>query len=84
MDLSGLIFLYLSFILFQLLVGKIQFGVILGWIVVFSILLYVVLNMLAGWDGKLDLHGRVLYAVGGDLIGVVSISSTRCFCVVGD
>ncbi|KAE9585384.1 hypothetical protein Lalb_Chr25g0288381 [Lupinus albus] len=31
-DLSGPILLYMSFCLFQLLAGKIQFGVILGWI----------------------------------------------------
>ncbi|XP_010527323.1 PREDICTED: protein YIPF7-like isoform X2 [Tarenaya hassleriana] len=50
-DLSGPIFLYLAFCLFQLLAGKIQFGVILGWIVVSSIFLYVVFNMLAGRNG---------------------------------
>ncbi|KAJ4822734.1 hypothetical protein Tsubulata_006990 [Turnera subulata] len=55
-DLSGPIFLYLSLCLFQLLAGKIQFGVILGWIVVSSIFLYVVFNMLAGRNGNLDLH----------------------------
>ncbi|CAH8387278.1 unnamed protein product [Eruca vesicaria subsp. sativa] len=56
-DLSGPIFLYLSLCVFQLLAGKIQFGVILGWIVVASIFLYVVFNMLAGRrSGNLNLH----------------------------
>ncbi|KAL6209004.1 hypothetical protein ACLB2K_019947 [Fragaria x ananassa] len=55
-DLSGPILLYMSLCLFQLLAGKIQFGVILGWIVVSSIFLYVVFNMLAGRNGNLDLH----------------------------
>ncbi|MED6173916.1 hypothetical protein PIB30_064204 [Stylosanthes scabra] len=54
-DLSGPILLYMSFCLFQLLAGKIQFCVILGWIVVSSIFLYVVFNMLVS-RGNLDLH----------------------------
>ncbi|KAK4749289.1 hypothetical protein SAY87_026738 [Trapa incisa] len=51
-DLSGPIILYLCLCLFQLLSGKIQFGVILGWIVVSSIFLYIVFNMLAGRNGR--------------------------------
>ncbi|KAJ4903724.1 Integral membrane Yip1 family protein [Raphanus sativus] len=56
-DLSGPIFLYLALCLFQLFAGKIQFGVILGWIVASSVFLYAVFNMLAGRrSGNLGLH----------------------------
>ncbi|KAJ8754797.1 hypothetical protein K2173_012186 [Erythroxylum novogranatense] len=81
-DLSGPIFLYLSLCLFQLLAGKIQFGVILGWIVVSSIFLYVVFNMLAGRNGNLDLHSCTS-VVGYCLLPVVLFSAASLFVPQG-
>ncbi|KAG5086707.1 hypothetical protein JHK82_054104 [Glycine max] len=80
-DLSGPILLYMSFCLFQLLAGKIQFGVILGWIVVSSIFLYVVFNMLAGRTGNLDLH-TCTSVVGYCLLPVVIFSALSLFLPV--
>ncbi|GAV60751.1 Yip1 domain-containing protein [Cephalotus follicularis] len=77
-DLSGPIFLYLGLCLFQLLAGKIQFGVILGWIVVSSIFLYVVFNMLAGRNGNLDLH-TCTSVVGYCMLPVVILSAVSLF-----
>ncbi|OWM82521.1 hypothetical protein CDL15_Pgr002096 [Punica granatum] len=81
-DLSGPIILYLSLCLFQLLAGKIQFGVVLGWIVVSSIFLYVVFNMLAGRNGKLDLH-TCTSVVGYCLLPVVILSAASLFLPQG-
>ncbi|KAH1123174.1 hypothetical protein J1N35_006334 [Gossypium stocksii] len=81
-DLSGPIFLYLSLCLFQLLAGKIQFGVILGWIVVSSIFLYVVFNMLAGRNGNLDLH-TCTSVVGYCMLPVVIFSAASLFIPQG-
>ncbi|KAK9921232.1 hypothetical protein M0R45_029751 [Rubus argutus] len=81
-DLSGPILLYMSLCLFQLLAGKIQFGVILGWIVVSSIFLYVVFNMLAGRNGNLDLH-RCTSVVGYCLLPVVILSAASLFVPQG-
>ncbi|GLT89970.1 hypothetical protein SLE2022_079250 [Rubroshorea leprosula] len=81
-DLSGPIFLYLSLCLFQLLAGKIQFGVILGWIVVSSIFLYVVFNMLAGRNGNLDLH-TCTSVVGYCMLPLVVLSSLSLFLPQG-
>ncbi|XP_037492205.1 protein YIPF5 homolog [Jatropha curcas] len=81
-DLSGPIFLYLSLCLFQLLAGKIQFGVILGWIVVSSIFLYVVFNMLAGRNGNLDLH-TCTSVLGYCLLPVVILSAISLFMPQG-
>ncbi|KAG4162665.1 hypothetical protein ERO13_D01G128200v2 [Gossypium hirsutum] len=82
-DLSGPIFLYLSFCLFQLLGGKIQFGIILGWIVVSSIFLYVVFNMLAGRNnGNLDLH-TCTSVVGYCMLPVVILSAVSLFMPQG-
>ncbi|KAJ4829121.1 hypothetical protein Tsubulata_035897 [Turnera subulata] len=81
-DLSGPIFLYLSLCLFQLLAGKIQFGVILGWIVVSSIFLYIVFNMLAGRNGNLDLH-TCTSVVGYCLLPVVIFSAVSLFVPQG-
>lgn len=47
-DLSGPIILYIPLCLLQLLAGKTQFGVILGWIVVSSMFLYIVSTCLQG------------------------------------
>ncbi|XVF07694.1 hypothetical protein REPUB_Repub06bG0162000 [Reevesia pubescens] len=81
-DLSGPIFLYLSLCLFQLLAGKIQFGVILGWIVVSSIFLYIVFNMLAGRNGNLDLH-TCTSVVGYCMLPVVILSAATLFIPQG-
>lgn len=81
-DLSGPILLYMSFCLFQLLAGKIQFGVILGWIVVSSIFLYVVFNMLAGRTGNLDLH-TCTSVVGYCMFPVVIFSALSLFLPQG-
>ncbi|CAN1141957.1 Protein YIPF7 [Linum perenne] len=81
-DLSGPIFFYLSLCLFQLLAGKIQFGVILGWIVVSSIFLYVVFNMLAGRNGNLDLH-TCTSVLGYCLLPVVMLSAVSLFLPQG-
>ncbi|XP_018717815.2 protein YIPF5 homolog [Eucalyptus grandis] len=77
-DLSGPIILYLSLCLFQLLAGKIQFGVILGWIVVSSMFLYVVFNMLAGRNGKLNLH-TCTSVVGYCMLPLVILSAASLF-----
>ncbi|KAA0043892.1 protein YIPF5-like protein [Cucumis melo var. makuwa] len=77
-DLSGPILLYMFFGLFQLLAGKIQFGVILGWIVVSSIFLYVVFNMLAGRNGNLNLH-TCTSVVGYCMLPVVVLSAVSLF-----
>ncbi|CAN6995898.1 unnamed protein product, partial [Brassica rapa subsp. trilocularis] len=81
-DLSGPIFLYLALCLFQLLAGKIQFGVILGWIVVSSIFLYAVFNMLAGRNGNLNLH-TCTSLVGYCLLPVVILSAVSLFVPQG-
>ncbi|PON31136.1 Yip1 domain containing protein [Trema orientale] len=81
-DLSGPILLYMSLCLFQLLGGKIQFGVILGWIVVSSIFLYVVFNMLAGRNGNLDLH-TCTSVVGYCMLPVVILSAASLFVPQG-
>ncbi|EOA23276.1 hypothetical protein CARUB_v10017890mg [Capsella rubella] len=81
-DLSGPIFLYLALCLFQLLGGKIQFGVILGWVVVSSIFLYIVFNMLAGRNGNLNLH-TCTSLVGYSLLPVVILSAVSLFVPQG-
>ncbi|XWS55982.1 hypothetical protein CRYUN_Cryun09bG0047300 [Craigia yunnanensis] len=81
-DLSGPIFLYLALCLFQLLAGKIQFGVILGWIVVSSIFLYIVFNMLAGRNGNLDLH-TCTSVIGYCMLPVVILSAVSLFIPQG-
>ncbi|XP_010426898.1 PREDICTED: protein YIPF5 homolog [Camelina sativa] len=81
-DLSGPIFLYLALCLFQLLAGKIQFGVILGWVVVSSIFLYIVFNMLAGRNGNLNLH-TCTSLVGYSLLPVVMLSAVSLFVPQG-
>ncbi|KAF7804309.1 protein YIPF5-like protein [Senna tora] len=81
-DLSGPILLYMSFCLFQLLAGKIQFGVILGWIVVSSIFLYVVFNMMAGRSGNLDLH-TCTSVVGYCMLPLVILSALSLFLPQG-
>ncbi|CAM8975897.1 hypothetical protein QQ045_028952 [Rhodiola kirilowii] len=77
-DLSGPVLYYMLFGFFQLLAGKIQFGVILGWIVVFSLFLYVVFNMLAGKAGNLDLH-RCTSIIGYSMLPLVLLSAFSLF-----
>lgn len=73
-DLSGPFFLCMMMGLFQLLAGKLQFGVILGWICMASFFIYVVFNMLAGRDGNLDLY-RCLSMVGYSMVPMVVFSA---------
>ncbi|XAR69734.1 hypothetical protein NMG60_11001439 [Bertholletia excelsa] len=77
-DLSGPFLYYMCFCLFQMLAGKVQFGVVLGYIVVFSAFLYVVLNMLEGKNGNLDLY-RCLSLVGYSMLPVVVFSAVSLF-----
>ncbi|KAI4310546.1 hypothetical protein MLD38_035517 [Melastoma candidum] len=81
-DLSGPILFYLSLCLFQLLSGKIQFGVVLGWIVVSSIFLYIVFNMLAGRNGRLDLH-TCTSVIGYCMLPIVVLSALSLFMPQG-
>ncbi|KAM5558210.1 protein YIPF5 [Rosa sericea] len=81
-DMSGPFLLYVSLCLFQLLAGKIQFGVILGWIIVSFFFLYVVVNMLAGRNGNLELH-RCASVVGYSMLPVVILSATMLFVPQG-
>ncbi|KAI3816868.1 hypothetical protein L1987_10652 [Smallanthus sonchifolius] len=62
-DLSGPFLFLMAFGLFQLLAGKLHFGIILRWVTVASLFLYVVFNMLAGRNGNLDLY-RCLSLIG--------------------
>ncbi|KAK9289402.1 hypothetical protein L1049_007557 [Liquidambar formosana] len=77
-DLSGPVLYYILFGFFQLLAGKIQFGAILGWIVIFSLFMYVVFNMLADRTGNLDLH-RCTSVVGYSMLPVVIFSAISLF-----
>ncbi|KAK9749940.1 hypothetical protein RND81_02G160400 [Saponaria officinalis] len=77
-DLSGPFLYYLSFSLFQLLAGKVQFGIILGWIAISSVFLYSVLNFLADRHGSLDLY-RCVTVVGYCLMPVVLFSAAALF-----
>ncbi|GMH23164.1 hypothetical protein Nepgr_025007 [Nepenthes gracilis] len=77
-DLSGPFLYYMALGIFQLLAGKVQFGVILGWIALSSIFLYSVLNFLAGKNGNLDLY-RCFSVVGYCLMPIVVFSAVRLF-----
>ncbi|KAI3995515.1 hypothetical protein MKX01_007317 [Papaver californicum] len=55
-DLSGPCLFLIAFGVFQLLAGKLHFGILLGWVTVASLFLYVVFNILAGKIGNLDLY----------------------------
>ncbi|GAB4855161.1 hypothetical protein Ancab_023787 [Ancistrocladus abbreviatus] len=81
-DLSGPFLLLVALGLFQLLAGKIHFGVILGWITVAAIFLYVVFNMLAGRNGNLDLH-RCLSLIGYCMLPMVILSALALFVPQG-
>uniref|UniRef100_A0A7N0VBP2 Protein YIP n=1 Tax=Kalanchoe fedtschenkoi TaxID=63787 RepID=A0A7N0VBP2_KALFE len=77
-DLSGPFVLMMAFGLFQLLAGKIHFGILLGWITVAAIWLYVVFNMLAGKNGNLDVY-RCLSLIGYCMLPVVILSALALF-----
>ena len=77
-DLSGPFVLCMMMGMFQLLAGKLQFRVILGWICVASFFLYVLFNMLAGRHGNLDLY-RCLSMVGYSMVPMVIFSVVSLF-----
>ncbi|XP_047329038.1 protein YIPF5 homolog [Impatiens glandulifera] len=73
-DLSGPFLYYITFCLFQMFAGKVQFGVVLGCIVVFSTFLYIIFNMLEGKNGNLDLY-RCFSLVGYSMLPEVVFSA---------
>jgi|UniRef100_A0A2N9J6A7 hypothetical protein len=82
-DLSGPFLFLLAFGLFQLLSGKIHFGIILGWATVSAIFLYAVFNsMLAGWNGSLDLY-MCLSLIGYGMLPMVILSALALFVPQG-
>ncbi|KMZ58581.1 Protein YIPF5 [Zostera marina] len=81
-DLSGPFLFLMAFGLFQLLAGKLHFGIILGWVVVAALFLYVVFNMLAGRDGNLDLY-RCVSLVGYCMLPIVIFSALALFVPQG-
>ncbi|KAK7344836.1 hypothetical protein VNO77_14977 [Canavalia gladiata] len=81
-DLSGPVLLVMSFGLFQLLAGKIHFGIILGWVTVSALFLYVVFNMLAGRNGTLDLY-RCVSLIGYCMLPMVILSALSLFLPQG-
>ncbi|KAK6144668.1 hypothetical protein DH2020_021488 [Rehmannia glutinosa] len=66
-DLSGPFLFLMAFGLFQLLAGKLHFGIILGWVTMASMFLYAIFNMLAGKNGNLDMY-KCLSLIGYYLI----------------
>ena len=81
-DLSGPFLFLMAFGLFQLLAGKLHFGIILGWVTVASLFLYVVFNMLAGRNGNLDLY-RCLSLIGYCMLPIVIFSALALFLPQG-
>lgn len=81
-DLSGPFLFLMAFGLFQLLAGKIHFGIILGWVTVSAIFLYVVFNLLAGRNGNLDLY-RCLSLIGYCMLPMVILSALSLFVPQG-
>ncbi|KAL8218328.1 hypothetical protein R6Q57_021701 [Mikania cordata] len=81
-DLSGPFLFLMAFGLFQLLAGKLHFGIILGWVTVASLFLYVVFNMLAGRNGNLDLY-RCLSLIGYCMLPIVILSAVALFVPQG-
>ncbi|KAA8539145.1 hypothetical protein F0562_025837 [Nyssa sinensis] len=81
-DLSGPFLFLMAFGLFQLLVGKLHFGIILGWVTVAALFLYVVFNMLAGRNGNLDLY-RCLSLIGYCMLPIVILSAISLFVPQG-
>lgn len=81
-DLSGPFLFLMAFGLFQLLAGKLHFGIILGWVTVASLFLYIVFNMLAGRNGNLDLY-RCLSLIGYCMLPIVILSAISLFVPQG-
>ncbi|KAI3965997.1 hypothetical protein MKX01_010954 [Papaver californicum] len=81
-DLSGPFLFLMAFGLFQLLAGKLHFGILLGWVTVASLFLYVVFNMLAGKNGNLDLY-RCLSLIGYCMLPMVILSAFALFLPQG-
>lgn len=81
-DLSGPFLFLMAFGLFQLLAGKIHFGIILGWVTVASMFLYTVFNMLAGRNGNLDLY-RCLSLIGYCILPMAILSAISLFIPQG-
>ncbi|KAJ6840326.1 protein YIPF5-like protein [Iris pallida] len=77
-DLFGPFLLLMAFGLFQLLAGKLHFGIILGWLTVCSLFIYLVFNMLAGRSGNLDLY-RCFSLVGYCMLPIVVLSALSLF-----
>ena len=77
-DLSGPFIFLMAFGLFQLLAGKLHFGIILGWVIMASMFLYVVFNMLAGRNGNLDLY-RCVSLLGYCMLPIVILSEISLF-----
>ncbi|KAJ6796852.1 putative protein YIPF5-like protein [Iris pallida] len=77
-DLSGPFLLLMAFGLFQLLAGKLHFGIILGWVTVCSLFIYLVFNMLAGRNGNLDLY-RCFSLIGYCMLPIVVLSAVSLF-----
>ncbi|KAL4198205.1 hypothetical protein AMTRI_Chr03g139030 [Amborella trichopoda] len=81
-DLSGPFLYLLLFGLFQLLAGKLHFGIILGWISVSACFIYVAFNMLAGSNGTLTLY-TCLSLVGYGMLPIVILSAISLFIPQG-
>ncbi|GER51221.1 integral membrane Yip1 family protein, partial [Striga asiatica] len=81
-DLSGPFLFLMAFGLFQLLAGKLHFGIILGWVTMASMFLYVVFNMLAGRNGNLDMY-KCLSLIGYCMLPIVMLSAISLFLPQG-
>uniref|UniRef100_A0A1D1Y815 Protein YIP n=1 Tax=Anthurium amnicola TaxID=1678845 RepID=A0A1D1Y815_9ARAE len=81
-DLFGPFLFLMAFGLFQLLAGKLHFGIILGWVTVAAFFLYTVFNMLAGRHGDLDLY-RCVSLVGYCMLPMVIFSAAALFVPQG-
>ncbi|KAH7841404.1 hypothetical protein Vadar_029518 [Vaccinium darrowii] len=81
-DLSGPFLFLMAFGLFQLLAGKLHFGIILGWVTMAALFLYVVFNMLAGRNGNLDLY-RCVSLIGYCMLPIVVLSAVALFLPQG-
>ncbi|KAH7848228.1 hypothetical protein Vadar_023933 [Vaccinium darrowii] len=81
-DLSGPFLFLMAFGLFQLLAGKLHFGIILGWVTMAALFLYVVFNLLAGRNGNLDLY-RCVSLIGYCMLPMVVLSAVALFLPQG-
>ncbi|KAJ7970566.1 Protein YIPF [Quillaja saponaria] len=81
-DLAGPFLFLMAFGLFQLLAGKIHFGIISGWVTVAALFLYAVFNMLAGRQGTLDLY-RCLSLIGYCMLPIAILSALSLFIPQG-